>query len=100
LLAVLATLVFVIIGFCRMFQADKKKALFMLGVVVAFVLLFVICWALGSPEKINIIGYEGTDNQGFWAQLADMMMYASYALVCGTIIAIIYGWVHSLMLKK
>ena len=100
LLAVLATLVFVIIGFCRMFQADKKKALFMLGVVVAFVLLFVICWALGSPEKINIIGYEGTDNQGFWAQLADMMMYASYALVCGTIIAIIYGWVHSLILKK
>jgi hypothetical protein len=99
-LAVLATLVFVIAGFCNQFKADKKKAMFKLCVLVAFALLFVICWFLGSPEKIQIIGYEGTDNQGFWAQLSDMMMYASYALVCGVIVAIIYGWVRSLTLKK
>ena len=99
-IAVLVTLVFVVAGFIRLWKSDKKKASFTLGVLIAFVLLFVICWFLGSPEKIQIIGYEGTDNEGFWAQLADMMMYASYALVCGTIIAIIYGWIHSLMLKK
>ena len=81
-------------------KADKKKAMFSLCVLIAFVLLFVICWFLGSPEKIQIIGYEGTDNQGFWAQLSDMMMYASYALVCGVIIAIIYGAIRSLTLKK
>ena len=99
-IAVLVTLVFVVAGFCRQFKADKKKALFTLCVLIAFVLLFVICWFLGSPEKIQIIGYEGTDNQGFWAQLSDMMMFASYALVCGVIIAIVYGWVRSLTLKK
>jgi hypothetical protein len=87
-------------GFCRQWKADKKKAMFSLCVLIAFVLLFVICWFLGSPEKIQIIGYEGTDNQGFWAQLSDMMMYASYALVCGVIIAIIYGAIRSLTLKK
>ena len=85
-IAVLVTLVFVVAGFCRQFKADKKKALFTLCVLIAFVLLFVICWFLGSPEKIQIIGYEGTDNQGFWAQLSDMMMFASYALVCGVIL--------------
>ena len=100
LLAIVVTLVFVIASFCNQFKADKKKALFKLGILVAFVLLFVVCWFLGSPEKIQIIGYEGTDNEGFWAQLSDMMMYASYALVCGVIIAIIYGWVRSLTLKK
>ena len=100
LLAIAVTLVFVIAGFCRQYKADKKKAMFTLCVLIAFVLLFVICWFLGSPEKIQIIGYEGTDNQGFWAQLADMMMFASYALVCGTIIAIIYGAVRTMMLKK
>jgi len=99
-IAILVTLVFVVAGFCRQFKADKKKALFKLCILIAFVLLFVICWFLGSPEKIQIIGYEGTDNQGFWAQLSDMMMYASYALVCGVIISIIYGWVRSLMLRK
>lgn len=98
-LAVLATLVFVVAGFCRQFKADSKKALFTLGVVVVFILLFVVCWFLGSPEKITIIGYDGTDNQGFWAQLADMMMYASYVLVCGVILSIIFGWVYS-MVKK
>lgn len=98
-LAILATLVFVIIGFSRQFQADKKKATFMLCILLAFVLLFVICWFLGSPEEIHIIGYEGTDNQGFWAQLADMMMFASYALVCGVICSIIFGAVYS-RLKK
>ena len=99
-LAILVTLIFVVIGFCSQWKADKKKAMFSLCVLIAFVLLFVICWFLGSPEKIQIIGYEGTDNQGFWAQLSDMMMYASYALVCGVIIAIIYGAIRSLTLKK
>ena len=62
LLAIAVTLVFVVAGFIRLWKSDKKKAAFTLGVLVAFVLLFVICWFLGSPEKIQIIGYEGTDN--------------------------------------
>lgn len=98
-LAILVTLVFVVIGFCNQFKTDSKKALFSLGIVVAFVLLFVICWLLGSPEKITIIGYEGTDNQGFWAQLSDMMMYASYVLVCGVICSIAWGAIYT-RLKK
>lgn len=98
-LAVLVTVVFVIAGFIAQLKKDTKKALVTLGIVILFVALFVVCWFLGSPEKINIIGYEGTDNQGFWAQLADMMMYASYALVCGVILSIICGAVVSRIKK-
>ncbi len=98
-LALLATLFFVCAGFVSKFQQDKKRALFSLGVVLAFVLLFVICWFLGSPDKLDIIGYEGTDNQGFWAQLSDMMMYACYILVCGVICSIAWGAIYTRVKK-
>jgi FtsH-binding integral membrane protein len=98
-LAVLATLCFVCLGFVSMFKQDSKKAMFSLGVVVAFVLLFVVCWFIGSPDKLDIIGYEGTDNQGFWAQLSDMMMYVCYALVCGVICSIVWGAVYTRIKK-
>lgn len=98
-LAILATLVFVVAGFAQQFKQDSKKALSTLCVLVTFVLLFVVCWFLGSGDKIEIIGYDGTDNQGFWANLADMMMFACYALVCGTVGALVWGVCYT-KLKK
>lgn len=99
LAAILVTLVFVVAAFIGNFKKDKKKAIFTLGVLVAFVLLFVVCWFLGSPEKLEIIGYEGADNQGFWAQLSDMMIYAVYALVAGVIGCIIWGAIYTRVKK-
>jgi len=99
LAAILVTLVFVVVAFAGNFKKDKKKALFTLGVLVAFVLLFVVCWFLGSPEKLEIIGYEGADNQGFWAQLSDMMIYACYALVAGVLGCIIWGAIYTRVKK-
>lgn len=90
-IAVLTTIAFVVAGFVALFKKDAKRAMVTLCVVCAFVLLFVLCWFLGSPEKLEIIGYEGTDNQGAWAQLADMMMFATYALLAGTLVTIIVG---------
>lgn len=97
--AVLVTLFFVVVAFIGNFKKDSKKAIFTLGVLVAFVLLFVVCWFLGSPEKLNIIGYEGTDNQGFWAQLSDMMIYACYALVAGVLGCIVWGAIYTRVKK-
>ena len=70
-LAVLITLAVVCVEFVNNWKTNRRKAYMTLGVVGGFILLGAICWMLGSPEKINIIGYEGTDNQGAWAQLAD-----------------------------
>lgn len=98
-LAVLATLFFVCLGFAANFKKDKKKSLLTLGVLVAIVALFCVCWFLGSPEKIDIIGYEGADNEGFWAQLSDMMMYVTYTLFAGTLIAIVWGAIYTRIKK-
>lgn len=98
-IALCATLCAALASFARSFKADSKKAVRSLCVMVAFVLLFVVCWMLGSGEKIEILGYEGTDNEGFWANLADMMMFVCYTLVAGTILAIAGGALYT-RLKK
>lgn len=98
-LVLLVTLFFVCAGFVALAKQDMKKALVSLGVVLAIVLLFVICWFVGSPEKINIIGYDGTDNEGFWAQLSDMMIYVTYILLAGTVATIAWGAVYTRVKK-
>ena len=98
-LVLLVTLCFVCVGFINKFKQDRKKAISTLCVLVAFVLLFVVCWFIGSPDKLEIIGYEGTDNEGFWAQLSDMMMFACYALMCGVIGTIIWGAIYTRVKK-
>lgn len=98
-IALVATLCAACASFVGTFKADTKKAVKSLCVIVAFVLLFVVCWALGSSEEIEILGYDGTDNVGFWPKLADMMMFAVYALVAGTVGAIIWGAVYTRIKK-
>lgn len=57
--------------------------------LVAFAILIIVAWNLGSPEKLPIIGYEGTENEGFWAQFTDMAIYVCYTLFVLVFLAII-----------
>ncbi len=57
--------------------------------LVAFAILIIVAWNLGSPEKLPIIGYEGTENEGFWAQFTDMVIYVCYTLFVLVFLAII-----------
>ena len=89
------TLAVVCITFARRFKVDRKGALKSLAIVCAFILLFILCWFLGSSEKLDIIGYEGTDNEGVMAQLTDAIMYFTYILFVGVVIAICWGAIHT-----
>jgi len=99
-LAVLITLCVVIVEFVNNWKFNRRKAYMTLGVVCGFVLLACACWFAGSPEKIDIIGYEGTDNQGFWAQMSDAVIYACYVLIVATIGTMIWGYVRTRKLSK
>lgn len=99
-IVVAVTLVFVCVEFGKLFKTDAKKAITTLCVVLAFVGIAAICWFAGSAEKIDIIGYEGEDNQGFWAQLSDAVIYMCYTLVTATILAMVGGICYTQVLTS
>lgn len=98
-ITILATLVGVIAGFTQNFKADKKSALKSLGGVGLFAIILVVAWFLGSPEQINILGYEGTDNVGAWAQTTDAVLYSIYILLAALIVTILWGAVYTRIKK-
>ena len=74
-LVILATFGFVIAKLVETFKVDPKRGLTSVLVVLAAVALCALCWFLGSPEKVEILGYEGTDNVGNMARMSDAIMY-------------------------
>ena len=98
-LVVLITLAVVIVEFSKNWKTNRRKAYMTLGVVCGFVVLALVCWFLGSPKELHIVGYEGTDNVGPWAQLADAVIYACYFLIVATIGTMIWGIIHTKRLK-
>jgi Zn-dependent protease with chaperone function len=98
-IAVVLTLCAVCYGYASKAKNDPKGAGLSLIPLALFVLLFVICWFLGDPSEMKIIGYEGHDNVGFWAQATDMIIYGIYSLVAITVLAIICGAVYGKIQK-
>ena len=87
-LAILITLVVAVSQFVKGLIHDTGKALKSLVPIVLFALVFVVSYLLGSGERMSIIGYEGTQNEGIWAQLTDMMLYTVYTLMIALVVTI------------
>lgn len=98
-ITILATIVGVLAGFAKEFKADKKSALKQLGVIALFAAVLVVAWFLGSPEKIDIIGYEGSENVGAWAQMVDAVMYSIYILLAALVGTLVWGAVYKRIKK-
>ena len=94
-LVVLITLAVSVMQFIKTFIANPKKGIVSSLVILLIVAIFAISWALGSAETINIIGYEGTDNTGFWAKYSDMCLYVAYTLGAGTLLALFGSMIYS-----
>ena len=98
-LVILATFGFVIAKLVETFKVDPKRGLTSVLVVLAAVALCALCWFLGSPEKVEILGYEGTDNVGNMARLSDAMMYLVYILTASTVAALVWGVIYTKVKK-
>ena len=98
-MVILVTFGFVIWKFVETFKVDPKKGLVSVGVVLGAVALCALCWVLGSPEKIEILGYEGTDNVGNMARMSDAIMYLVYILTASTVAALVWGVVYTKVKK-
>ena len=98
-LVILTTFGFVLAKLVETFKVDPKAGVRSILVVLAAVGLCALCWFLGSPEKMEIIGYEGTDNVGNMARLSDAMMYLVYILTASTVVALVWGVIYTKVKK-
>ncbi|MGM9805076.1 MAG: hypothetical protein ACI3Z7_01390 [Candidatus Aphodosoma sp.] len=94
-IAVVLIIVISIWKFVTSFIANPKKGVMTLVVLVVFAAVFVVSWYLGSDAKLEIIGYEGTDNQGVMARYSDMCLYSAYALAAAAILSMIVTSLYS-----
>ncbi len=83
--------VLAIVSFVHFMICNPKASMGSLYVLVGSIILLIITWFCGSPAKLEILGYEGTDNVGTWAQISDMFIYALYVLVVVAILCAILG---------
>jgi len=98
-LVILVTFGFVLAKLVETFKVDPKRGLVSVAVVLGAVALCALCWFLGSPEKVEILGYEGTDNVGAMARMSDAIMYLVYILTASTIVALIWGVIYTKVKK-
>ena len=98
-LVILVTFGFVIAKLVETFKVDPKRGITSVLVVLAAVALCALCWVLGSPEKVEILGYEGTDNVGNMARMSDAIMYLVYILTASTVAALVWGVIYTRVKK-
>ena len=98
-LVVLVTFGFVFAKLVETFKVDPKSGITSVVVVLAAVGLCALCWFLGSPEKVEILGYEGTDNVGNMARMSDAIMYLVYILTASTVAALVWGVIYTKVKK-
>ena len=98
-LVILVTFGFVLAKLVETFKVDPKAGVRSILVVLAAVGLCALCWFLGSPEKIEILGYEGTDNVGNMARMSDAIMYLVYILTASTVAALVWGVIYTKVKK-
>lgn len=79
-IAALVTLWSAASSFAVKMKTNSKQAIIGLVGVAVIILLMIITYAIGDGTKMNIIGYEGTDNEGTWSKIADMFLMTSYVL--------------------
>ena len=98
-LVILVTFGFVLAKLVETFKVDPKRGLMSVVVVLGAVALCALCWFLGSPEKVEILGYEGTDNVGNMARMSDAIMYLVYILTASTVAALVWGVIYTKVKK-
>ena len=86
--AIVVSIAAALFVFIKSLISNPASALKSLIPIVLFAGIFVVSFIFGSSEKMSIIGYEGTQNEGVWAQIADMFLYTVYTLIVLIVLAI------------
>ncbi|KAB2826869.1 MAG: hypothetical protein LWW91_09400 [Bacteroidales bacterium] len=94
-LAILVAVGVALVNFVKSFITNPGSAIKSIIPVILFLGIFVVSYLLGSGERLSIIGYEGTQNEGLWAQITDMFIYTLYTLFVILIVTIFGARIYS-----
>ena len=81
------------ISFVHFLVCNPKASMGSLYVLAGSVIVLLVTWFMGSSEKVEILGYEGTDNVGVWAQITDMFIFSLYFLLTLAVVCMLLGGV-------
>jgi hypothetical protein len=87
-LAIVVAVGVALVKFVKSLISNPASAVKAIIPIILFVGIFVVSYLVGSSEKMTIIGYEGTQNEGMWAQVSDMFIYTFYTLFAVLILTI------------
>ena len=79
------------ISFVHFLVCNPKASMGSLYVLAGSVIVLLVTWFMGSAEKVEILGYEGTDNVGVWAQITDMFIFSLYFLLTLAVVCMLLG---------
>lgn len=81
---------------CISAASDTKSLIKAVVAVVAAVVVIGIFWALSDDTPLNLIGYEGTQNEGNWLKVADTSLFTLYLCLGGAIVTIAVTEIYQL----
>jgi hypothetical protein len=94
-LAIVVAVGVALVNFVKSMIASPASALKSIIPVLLFLGIFAVSYFMGSGDRMSIIGYEGTQNEGVWAQVSDMFLYTFYTLFVVLIVTIFGARIYS-----
>jgi hypothetical protein len=90
-ISVLVLIAFAVSDFISSWKARPKSAFRSLLVVLVFVAMLIITFAIGSGTPLNIVGYTGSENVPIFLKITDMCLYSIYLMVVVNVLALLFS---------
>ncbi|MCW1735598.1 hypothetical protein [Anaerorudis cellulosivorans] len=90
-ISVLVLIAFAVSDFISSWKARPKSAFRSLLVVLVFVAMLIITFAIGSGTPLNIVGYTGSENVPIFLKITDMWLYSIYLMVVVNVLALLFS---------
>lgn len=90
-ISVLVLIAFAVSDFISSWKSRPKSAFRSLLVVLAFVAMLIITFAMGSGTPLNIVGYTGVGNVPIFLKITDMWLYSIYLMVAVNVLALLFS---------
>ncbi len=77
--------------------ASDMKGLVKMGIgLVAAAVIIGIFWSISDDTPLNLVGYEGDQNQGAWLKVSDTGIFTTYLCLGGAVLSIVVTEIYQL----